>query len=371
MIRVLQVFARMDRGGAETMIMNLYRNIDRTRVQFDFVVHVEEECAFDEEILKLGGRIFRIPRFNGKNVIKYKNSWKKLLDAHKEWKIIHGHVRSTASIYLPIARKKGLFTISHSHNTSTEPGVSGLAKVILQYPIRYVADYYIACSSNAGEWLFGKKICSGNSFRVLSNAIDSEKFRYDETKRKTIREKWKLKDSIVIGNVSRFNPQKNHSFLIDIFEKIYERNKNAVLLLVGDGEDKEKIEKKVSNRGLKNSVFFMGIRSDVDCILQSIDVLVFPSLFEGLPVSIIEAQAAGVPCLLSDTISRECKITECVSFLSLNQSATRWAETAVKLAEQRHIDTVDIIRKHNYDIESNSIWLMEFYESKSDIKGGR
>lgn len=367
MIRILQVFGRMDRGGAETMIMNLYRNIDRTQVQFDFVVHTEDECAFDDEIIKLGGRIFRVPRFVGKNFFSYIKAWNKLLDENSEWKIIHGHVRSTASIYLTIARKKGLYSISHSHNTSTESGINGIAKKLLQLPIRFIADSYFACSLNAGEWLFGKKICSSDKFYLLNNSIDASKFRYSEEIRKKIRNQFQLDNRVVIGNISRFNPQKNHEFLIEIFKEIHKKEKNAVLLLVGDGEDRKKIEKKVFDFGIEENVHFLGVRSDIEKILQALDLVLFPSLFEGLPVSIIEAQAAGVPCLLSDTISSECKLTDCVSFFPLTKTAAEWAEVALERAKLPHYDTFELIKENKYDINHNADWLLSFYKSKLSI----
>lgn len=366
MIRVLQVFGRMDRGGAESMIMNIYRAIDKSSVQFDFVVHTCDECAFDKEIRQLGGKIYHIPRFDGKNFFLYCKEWKKLFSEHTEWKIIHGHMRSTASIYLSIAKKFGYITITHSHSISSGSGFSAHIKNILQYPLRLISDYYFACSKVAGEWLFGKKICKNKRFFILNNAIDLEKYSYDSEIRQLIRKKAKSENNVIVGHIGRFHESKNHDFLIQIFLKIFHKNPDSCLWLIGDGERKAEIEQKVNDYRLSENVKFLGIRSNIAELLQAIDVIVFPSLFEGLPVSIIEAEAAGVPCLVSDNVSSECKITNNVVFKSLNDSAESWATEALELARQPHSNTQTEMKKANYDINDTAKWLEKFYMSIED-----
>lgn len=361
-IRVLQVFAQMNRGGAETMIMNLYRNIDRSKVQFDFIVHTEAKCAFDNEIYTLGGKIFRIPRYTGKNHFRYKNEWHDFLKEHPEYKIIHGHVRSTAAIYLSIAGKYGLTTIAHSHSTSSGKGFAAFAKNILQYPIRNTANYLFACSKPAGEWLFGKSACKHENFTVLNNAIDAKKFVFNENIRCIKRNEFHVKDKFVVGHVGRFHPQKNHEFLIDIFKEVYSKNKDSVLLLVGDGEERKKVQELVRCLGLTDCVIFAGIRSDVSEIFQAMDVFLFPSIHEGLPVTLVEAQASGIKCIISDTIAEEVKITNQVEFISLKQSPEFWAEQALKyvngyVRENTYKDIADA----KYDIKDNAKWVEEFY----------
>ena len=211
-IRIIQVFAQMNRGGAETMIMNLYRMIERSQIQFDFIVHTNEECAYDNEIRSLGGRIYRVPRYNGKNHFEYIKSWNKFFKTHPNYKIIHGHVRSTASIYLKIAKKFGLVTIAHSHSTSSGTGFSSIVKNILQYPIRNIADYLFACSEQSGEWLFGKNASKRNNFVILKNSIDVKKFVFNERVRFEKRKELKIDDKFVIGHIGRFIPSKNHKF---------------------------------------------------------------------------------------------------------------------------------------------------------------
>lgn len=362
-IRILHCVGRMGRGGAETLIMNIYRNIDRKKVQFDFVVHTNKKCEYDDEIYALGGRIFNVPRYNGKNHFMYKEIWKQLFLKHaNEWKIIHGHITNTAVIYFEIAKKFGLLTISHSHNTSSGRGIVAILKNILQYPLKYRSDYLFACSEAAGLWLYGKKYCKKDNFYVLNNAIDVNKFAFNNNTRLKERNELKVKNNFVIGNVGRFNEQKNHDFLIDIFKEIYKKNSKALLLLVGDGNLRPVIENKIDKLGLSEKVVLTGVRSDIPEILQAMDVFVLPSFYEGLPVTLVEAQASGLNCIISNTITDEIKITDSIQFVSLNRSPEYWAEQVLKYSDGYE-------RKNNYykicaagyDISENAKWLENFY----------
>lgn len=364
-IRVLQVFAHMNRGGAESMIMNLYRSIDRSRVQFDFVVHTEKKCAFDEEISQLGGRIFSVPQYRGRNHSQYYKCWKAFFSDHPEYKIVHGHMRSTASIYLNIARSKGLFTIAHSHSTSSGTGFGAIAKNILQYPIRYRADYFFACSQDAGEWLFGKKVCKSDRFKIMNNAIDAKRFAYDEKTRIAMRKELGIEDRFIIGHVGRIDKPKNHKFLIDIFNETHKKNAQALLLIVGDGALRSEIEEQVCSMGLSQHVLFTGIRSDISNLLQAMDVFVFPSIYEGLPVALVEAQASGLRCFVSDRITKAIGITELVEFISLDCSKEYWAKKVLSVNDKGHRrNTYDDISKAGYDVRENADWLEKFYVTK-------
>lgn len=362
-IRVLQVFAQMNRGGAETMIMNLYRNIDRTKIQFDFIVHTDEQCAFDEEIKLLGGKIYRVPRYTGKNHIQYLTAWRSFFETHINYKIIHGHVRSTAAIYLNLANKHGLTTIAHSHSTSSGKGLPALAKNILQLPIRNIADYLFACSKNAGEWLYGKKACKSEKFFLLNNAIEVEKFLFNEDTRIQKRKELTIEDKFVVGHIGRFNTVKNHSFLIDIFREVHKENNNSVLLLVGDGELRSKMEQKVMDLGLSDNVLFTGLRTDVSELLQAMDVFVFPSLYEGLPVTLIEAQASGVNCIISDTISKEVKISNKIQFCSLKNPPEYWAKMILNNIDRSTENIYEEVSNAGYNVKNNARWLEDFYLS--------
>lgn len=356
-IRILHVLAGMNRGGAEAFVMNIYRNIDRTKVQFDFILFRQEECEFNNEIRNLGGKIYWVPRYNGKNHFKFKKTWNNFLKEHPEYKIIHGHVRSTASIYLKIANKHGLTTIAHSHNTSSGKGVDAVVKNVLQYPIRIIANYCFACSKSAGEWLFGKK----NNFHVLNNAIDTAKFIFNDKIRDEKRKELNIKNKLVIGNVGRFHIQKNHTFLIDVFKEIHDKNEDAVLLLVGDGELRSSIEKKIKILKLVDNVILTGVRSDIPELLQAMDVFVFPSLFEGLGIVVVEAQAAGLPCIVADTIPKEAYLTDLIENLSLEDSLAIWADKILEHINHKRKDTYQEIVKCGYDIKETVKWLEEFY----------
>lgn len=363
-IRVLQVFAEMNRGGAENMIMNLYRNINRSEVQFDFVVHTINKCAFDDEIRAMGGNIYNVPAYSGKNHFEYKKAWESFFKDHPEYKVIHGHVRSTASIYLNKAKKYGLTTIAHSHNTSSGSGFPAIVKNILQYQIRNIADYLFACSQNAGTWLYGEKACKKDNFFILNNAIEAKRFVLNKEVRDKKRKELQLEDFFVVGHIGRFHPQKNHAFIIDIFKELSEKNSKVKLLLIGDGTLRKEIEKKVSNLGLSEKVIFTGVRPDIPELLQAMDVFLFPSLFEGLPVTLIEAQASGLEIYASETISQEVAITDLINYNSLNSHPSEWVNNILnKKRLNKRKNYLSEIENANYDIEKNSLWLQEFYKN--------
>lgn len=361
-LRVLHVFGRLDRGGAETMVMNLYRNIDRKKIQFDFVIHTEKKCSYEDEIRDLGGRIYRVPMYTGKNHFNYIKSWHNLFQEHKEHKIIHGHVRSTASIYLKVAKKHGLITIAHSHNTSSGKGIAGFTKSMLQFPIRFVSDYFFACSEYAGRWLFGNNILNSENFYILKNAIDTSEYLYAYENRKKIRDEFGISDGLVVGHVGRFHHQKNHEFLINVFKQVHEVNNSATLILVGDGELRDSIEKKVCDLGLSDSVIFTGIRSDVPHLLQAMDIFLFPSRYEGLPVILIEAQTSGLNCLISETITKDVEITNSLQYLPISESPKLWAKELLSKYgdnKSRTSNRDDVVRA-GYDIVATSSWYERF-----------
>lgn len=360
-IRVLHVLGGLNRGGAETMVMNLYRNIDRSKVQFDFIVHTKNKCDYDEEIKALGGRIYSIPKYNGKNHLHYKKEWYKFLKEHTEYRIIHGHVRSTASIYLKIAKKLGRKTIAHSHNTSSGHGISAIVKNILQYRIRYIADYLFACSLISGEWLFGKEACKQNNFYLIKNAIDTDQYIFNNQIRDKIRKKIKVEDKFVIGHIGRFHLQKNHNYLIEIFKEIYDINKNSILMLIGDGELRSSIEKKINDLGLSDNVILTGVIDNVSELLQAMDVFVFPSLYEGLPVTLVEAQATGLQCFISDTITSEINISPYINSLSLSSTAKEWANNIINYEKVSREDTKYYMKSSGYDIDDTVNNIFKFY----------
>lgn len=359
-IRILHVIGIMNRGGAETMIMNLYRNVDRTKVQFDFVENEGEEAAFDAEIRSLGGRIHRCPRYRGKNHFAYVKWWNSFFENHgKEYPVVHGHIGSTAAIYLSIAKKYGAYTIAHSHSA----GAGSAVYRLLSYPTRFVADYFFGCSADACTFRYGKKVGTDpGRCRVLNNAIEVGKFVYSTGEAEKTREELSIAPgTLVVGHVGRFVDAKNHAFLLDVFAAIRRRESNAVLLLVGDGELRPRIEKKIGDLGLTDAVILAGIRSNTWDYYRAMDVFVMPSKYEGLPVSMVEAQTAGLPCCVSAAVPEESAITDLVDFRSLEDSAENWADWILNRAKLPRRDMGEAMARAGFDITVTSKWLEEFY----------
>ena len=367
-IRVLHVLGELNCGGAENMVMNLYRNIDKTKIQFDFVIHTSKKCYFEDEVKKLGGKIYRVDRYKGINYFQYKKQWKNIFKTHPEYKIIHGHVRSTASIYLKIAKKYGLCTIAHSHSSSSGKGIKAVIKNILQYKIRFIADFFIGCSKQSAEWLFGKKVLNSNKCMILNNAIDTKKYLYNKEIRKRVRKKLEIKNNKkIIANIGRFSKVKNHKFLIEIYEKLLEIDNNYILLLIGNGELEEKIKKLVKNKNLSKKVIFTGVRNDINELLQAIDILVMPSFYEGLPLTLVEAQAASLPCLITDTITKEVELTNLIYRKKLEQSELEWAEEIIKILNsfnrEAKLDSQVDLKNKEYDIDIICKKIEKFYKN--------
>lgn len=356
MLRVLQVVTHMNRGGLETMLMNYYRHIDRSEIQFDFLTHRSYDGDYGEEIHELGGVIYHLPRLNPFSST-YKKVLKSFFDEHKEYSIIHVHQDCMSSVVLKEAKKHGIpVRIAHSHSSSQDKNVKYLLKLFFMKQIPQCATDLMACGEKAGEWMF-----SGHSFQVVNNAIDTKKYVYDEKIRTRFRNELGIDpQDVVIGHVGRFSYPKNHTFLIDLFAKFQEGRK-ATLLLVGDGELRAQMEQKVARLGIAEKVIFTGLRSDVAELMQAMDVFVFPSNYEGLPVTMVEAQAAGLPCLISDKVPGDCIMTDLVEILALEDSVEAWKEKMDALSQRKRENTFDVIRQAGYDIEENARRLQQVY----------
>jgi len=364
MIRVLHVIGTMGSGGAETLIMNVYRHIDKTQIQFDFVVHTKDECFYDKEIIKLGGRIYHTERFNVINWLSYKKFWNNFFSEHKEHKIVHGHINSSAAIYLSVAKRYGKIAVVHSHSVKrTEKSLRSYMFRIFVYPIRYIADYFLACSEEAGETRFGKHVTESENYKVFKNGIDVKQFCFQKEVRKVIREKYGIaEEKLIIGHVGRFTYAKNHKFLLKVYKEVSKMYSNVELWLIGTGGLEGKIRTQVQNMGIEKEVRFIGETSHVSEYLQAMDIFVFPSFYEGLPLALVEAQAAGLPCLISDVISDEADM-KCglVKRLSLENSTEDWAEAIVAQKGVSRIDTSNYLQKSGFDIEAVSKELQDFY----------
>lgn len=371
MIRVLQVIGIMNRGGAETMIMNLYRKIDKTKIQFDFVVHTTEKGAFDDEIQSYGGRIFHCPKYVGKNHFVYKKWWNDFFEINAQnYVAVHGHIGSTASIYLSSAKKYKLFAIAHSHNTDGRLTLKNRLYKVISYSTRNTADYFFACSYAAGKDRYGSRVAENSEiFTVLNNAVDTDCFLFNTDFRKQIRKEFHINDDkIIVGHIGRFNLQKNHSFLIDIAYEAIKINKNVVFMLVGGGDLENEIKCKAASLGISENIIFTGVREDVNKFYQAFDLFLFPSFFEGLPVTLVEAQTSGLTCLVSDTITKEVVLTDLIHFKSIESSASAWAEDIFKRVSFERENKKAQIVSSGYDINTTSKWLENFY---FNIKNGR
>lgn len=364
-VHVLVLDTVMDRGGAEAMIMNYMRNINRDIIKFDFLTNRDYRAAYEDEIESLGGKVYHMcPMYPGK-FHRYKKEVREFLKEHPEYKIIHSNLEERSYLPLKVAKKMGVpVRISHSHNRPL--GIN--PKLIVRYYFRFMLKFYnthmFACGEEAGDWLYGKK--NRSNVTIMNNAVDGKQYRYNPEVSKEVKKQLGIEGKKVIGHVGRFFPQKNHDFLIDIFNEIHKKDKDTVLLLVGGGELddalKNQIKEKVRNLGLEDAVEFLGVREDVDRIVQTFDVFLLPSLFEGLPVTMVEAQAAGLPCVISDKVPIQCDLTGNVWIVPLDASPEKWADVVLDKAnnfEKR--DTYQQIVDAGFDIKSQAKWLEEFY----------
>ena len=339
MIRVLQVFSTLNAGGMENYIMNLYRKMDRDEIQFDFLVHHRKRGLFEDEIEAMGGKIYHFSVLDDKNILKYQMELDHFFKQHPEYKIVHGHLSSLAVFYLGAAKKNGVpWRIVHSHGAGFLRTPKGYAKYLLFRFAKWNANMRLACSTEAGVYLYGKK-----SFRVVPNGIDSHRFAFDPQIRQQMRQELGVAENFVIGHVGRFNLQKNHVFLLRMFRSLLQEMPDARLLLLGDGELREAVQQQAVELGISHAVIFAGVHKDCERYYQAMDVFVLPSLFEGLPVTGVEAQYAGLPCLFSDAITREVSITSKVSFLNIGEeNITQWCDQLKRIASEAHRTSADI-----------------------------
>ena len=362
-IRVLMLFTILNRGGAETMVMNYYRVIDRSKVQFDFVVHREEEGDYEEEIRSLGGKIYRTMPLRPHTFGKYEKQISSFFDAHPEYRIIHGQCSESGYFFYKEAARRGIpVIIAHAHNSHVKFDLKWIVRTWMKHQMRPYLTHYFACGEEAAEWLFGKQLAK-NAI-ILKNAINTLQYKFDEQLREKKRKELRLASStLTICHIGRFDKVKNHSFILDIFEKLLKKRPDAHLLLIGDGVLRKQTENKAKEKGILAQVRFLGVRKDVNELLQAADVMVFPSLFEGLGIAVVEAQCTGMPCIISDIIPNEVMITDLVEKVSLRESASSWAEKLIA-ATTRTFDRpayAEKVASAGYDIKSNSRWLENFY----------
>ncbi|WP_239519598.1 glycosyltransferase [Arcanobacterium phocisimile] len=369
MIRICHVIGAMERAGAETFLMNLYRSIDRSKVQFDFLVHTDREAAYDAEILKLGGRIFRAPAITPTSLARLYPFYKKFFADHPEMIVVHGHIGSVAALYLRAAHKAGRYAIAHSHAQNYPLDFSQALFRILAFPTRFVADYYLGASFEAGLDRFGEKIVNSPRFKIIFNGVSVQLYAYSEEKRRKLRKELEISsDEQVLIHVARFDPVKNQTFLIDVFNEYYKLNPQSRLLMVGGGgSEGPTLRNKIENYQLTDVVKFLGIRSDVNDLLQAGDVFIMTSFSEGMPVAISEAQTAGLPCIVTTGFPEAANWSGEVRFVDLNAGIAAWV-AAIKNAFQRSMDPhymrsagVERAQENGFDITTTARWFEDFY----------
>lgn len=372
-VRVLHITETLTAAGIESFIMNLYRHIDRTKVQFDLLVLRNEKEFYEDEITKLGGKKYWI--HSGKNntllrILEESKLLEEFLKKH-EYDIVHIHYTTPLrALYLKACYRAGVSTrIYHSHSAYVS-GKSNIKMAIYSYMRRVIEKYgtdFFACSKAAAEWMYRKSLIESGKTRVIYNGIDTEKFAFNMGAREAIRKELGIVDEdFTIIHTGRFTEQKNQKFVIEVFREIRKKDKNAKLFLLGEGDLLEKVKQMVRDADLSDDVFFLGLRSNVFDYLSAADVYVMPSLYEGLPVAAVEAQCSGLPCVMSAYITEEIKLIENVKFLSLSEPASKWADIILECRNSIRKIQNDSVRNAGYDISDVADSMEQFYKMRSE-----
>lgn len=369
-IRVLHITEMLSAAGIESFIMNMYRNIDKNKVQFDFLVLRNQKEFYDEEISKLGGRKYYVHS-------NISNTWMRILDEAKQiekflkehhYDIVHIHYTTPLRApYLLAAKRAGVSTrIYHAHSAA----VSGKSKVkmaVYKYYrskiIKWGTDWF-SCSIAAAEWIFPQEYVDNNEVKIVYNGIDTSRFKYSKEARKRIREELGIADEFVLIHTGRFIDQKNQSFVLDIFKDVKRKHAEAKLILLGTGNLLSEVEHKAEKLEIKSDVFFLGVRENVQDYLSAADCYVMPSLYEGLPVAAVEAECSGLPCVLSSNITKEVALTSSIKFLSLNQPIEIWTNEVLKSRNSKRTDNSKVVADNGYDVQTVAKWLETFYLEK-------
>lgn len=356
-IRILHQVAGIGSGGFESLLINLHRNIDTSQIQFDYILsHDWGVYGYQQEMKALGGRIYQLPEGGLKQFVAFY----RFLKQHPEYTIVHCHRGAFGAFYLVVAKMAGIkHRICHSHYSSRSERFIAVMTNVLKPLVKMVSTKNYACGEGAGEYLFG----SGN-YEVLKNSLDLEKFKFPGCRLKKRNELGYSDKDIVYGHVGHFNEQKNNPFLIDVFYEIQKKQPNAKLLMVGDGELLYLCMQKIKGYGIEDSVRILSHRTDVNELLQVIDIVIFPSRYEGFSVAMLEMQAASLRILTSDTVSTDINLTGEVYFKTLADGPNTWADEAIRLSEyNRNAIDVSVLHKLGYDIKSEAKKLQMYYMS--------
>ena len=362
-IRIGMIMGKWLGGGVEAVIMNYYRHIDRSKIQFDFICDEDSTDIPYKEIEKLGGKVIICPPYQ--KIFKYIKELKRIYKEN-DYQIVHSNINTLSIFPLYAAKKAGVpIRIAHSHSTANKKEwKKTMIKNILRPFSKLYANKYVCCSELSGRWLFGNKTYDKGKVYLLNNAIDLDKFKYDEKVREAKRKEMGIADeTIVIGHIGRFVEQKNHRFLIDIFNELHKKESNSILLLAGQGPLMNEMKQKVKDLGLEDSVRFLGQRSDAAELYQAFDLFLLPSLYEGLPVVGVEAQATGNLCYLSDAMTKETKVLDSTKFMSLGQTAEEWAIAILNdIKKYKKQDTKEEVSKYGFNIAEEANKLSLFYK---------
>lgn len=364
-IRILQVIGIAAGGGVEAVILNYYEHIDRSKVQFDFIVHKDSKVDITARVEALGGRVYKVTPYY-KNPLAFTREINRVIRKN-HYRIVHSNMNTLSAFPLLAAWLAGVpVRILHNHSTSS-PGETkrNIMKYILRPFARLFANRYLACSQLAAVWMYGKDLADSGKVTVINNAIDLSKYAFHQEKRKTLRKALGLGDEFVVGHVGRFMFQKNHAFLLDAFAAALKKKPHIVLLLIGDGQLRPKMEEKAQQLGIGAQVIFLGLRFDVQDLYNALDLFVLPSHYEGLPVVGVEAQANGLSCLFSTAVTRETKLTKNAVFFDLSQGAERWAEKIVSCTGGRSLEVEQEMREAGFDIDASALKLEHMYEQMS------
>ena len=361
-VRVLQIIGIVCGGGVEAVIMNYYRHIDRSKIQFDFVVDGYEKTILDDEIESLGGKVYHVEPYK-KNIFRYMSQIYHIVhDNHYD--IVHSNMNTLAVFSLFPAWLAGAHQrILHNHSTAVRSeGMRSVMKMILRPFAPLFANRYAACSRLAGNWMYGKKMMESGRVTIINNAIDLEEYAFSPEIRQQYRNELHIPDdTLVIGHVGRFMYQKNHAFLIEVFREVVKKHPNTILLLIGDGELRPAIEAKVQDYHLSDKVRFLGLRKDVKKLYNCMDVFVLPSWYEGLPVVAVEAQANGLPCIFSNQVTKESCLTSTMKYLGLKDSIDTWVQSILREDYQRNADAIQELTEEGFDIIKQTDSITMYY----------
>lgn len=360
-IRIAQIIGNMNNGGVESVLMNYFRAVDRTEVQFDFYIQKTSSFPQREEIERLGGRYYFLPQYS--RVLKYHRELKRLLQ-EKKYFAVHSHISTMSFFSLFAAFRAGVpVRICHNHSTAYwGEGIKTLLKYMLRPFAKLLATDYFACGERAGRWMYGNRCFKQGKVHVLPNAVDIERYRFHEDARAALRHEIGIAtNTLTVGHVGRFTYAKNHAFLLDIFAALHREHPDSVLLLVGEGELEAQIRKKIQALGLDDCVLLLGVRDDVNKLYSAMDVLCLPSYYEGMPVVLVEAQASGLPCVVSDRVTDEIKSLRLIKRLSISETTAKWQQALISAGSAKRDGSAE---QKEFDVALHAKKLTHFYLEK-------